>query len=42
MSTIEKLREVILKMKKKNIKAADLTPEAAVLFPNLETAVTLL
>ena len=28
MSTIEKLREVILKMKKKNIKAADLTPEA--------------
>lgn len=28
MSTIEKLREVILKMKKKNITAADLTPEA--------------
>ena len=28
MSTIEKLREVILKMKKKNITAANLTPEA--------------
>ena len=28
MSTIEKLREVILKMKKKNSTAANLTPEA--------------
>ena len=28
MSTIEKLREVILKMKKKNITAANQTPEA--------------
>ena len=28
MSTIEKLREVILKMKKKNITVANLTPEA--------------
>lgn len=28
MSTIETLREVILKMKKKNITAADLIPEA--------------
>ena len=28
MSTIEKLREVILSMKKRNITAADLTPEA--------------
>ena len=28
MSTIEKLREVILKMKKPNITAASLTPEA--------------
>ena len=28
MTTIEKLREVILKMKKKNITAANLTPEA--------------
>ena len=32
MTTIEKLREVILKMKKKNITAANLTPEARFLY----------